>query len=53
LALALALVLFAIWVAFFWIFGIATLVKRRYVFFILGIPFPLLWIPGALLPGRG
>ena len=51
----LAAILFVtfIYLIVFWLLGIPTLLKRRYVFFVLGFPVPVFWALGALLPARG
>lgn len=51
--LALILVGIIIWLFLLWFLGIPTLAKRRYVLFALGIPIPIFWAFGALLPARG
>ena len=42
----------ALWLILFWLLGVPTLAKRRYVLFVLGFTVPIFWAFGALLPGR-
>ncbi len=50
--LALGLVGFVLWLAVLFFLGVPTLLKGRYVLFVLGIFLPVLWAFGALLPAR-
>ncbi len=47
------LFLAVLWLILFWLLGVPTLAKQRYVLFVLGFPIPLFWAFGALLPERG
>jgi len=41
---------FVIWLTLLVILGVATLRRGHWIMFILGIPLPIFWIIGAIIP---
>ena len=47
---ALAVILAVVWVVLLITLGITSLRKGHWIFFLIGIPIPVFWVIGALMP---
>jgi hypothetical protein len=45
-------VAFVLWIVLLIVLGIKTLRKGHWVMFLIGIPLPIFWLIGALIPAR-
>jgi len=47
---ALAVILAVVWVILLITLGVASIRKGHWIFFLIGIPVPVFWVIGALMP---